>query len=311
MTKPAGRPRGYIADYRPHEATKQLLGDVMAVLEEYREHWPLTNRQVFYRLIGAYGYEKSDGFYERLCQHVGNARRARVLPFDAIRDDGVTTYDMDHFPSMDAFLADMRSKAEGYQRDLMADQAMHAEIWCESAGMLQQLARVGKRFSIRVYSCSGFDSLTSKKNLADRICTTGKPAIILHLGDYDPDGEAIFKAVAEDVREFVMADRQHGFVDVEFRRVGLTREQVAEYKLPTAPTKPSNTRSRGWQGGTCQLEALAPDQIANLLEVEIARIVDIELMEQTLRLEKTEREDLTRLLLPDFTAGRNNGEAAQ
>ena len=44
------RPRGYIADYRPQERTKVLLGDVMAVLEEYAKHLPLTSRQVYYRL---------------------------------------------------------------------------------------------------------------------------------------------------------------------------------------------------------------------------------------------------------------------
>jgi hypothetical protein len=302
------RARGYIDDYRPHEATKQLLSDVMAVLEEYQEHWPLTCRQVFYRLVGAYSYDKSEAFYGKLCHHVANARRARLIPFDALRDDGVTTYRMEHYADSDAFLATMRNKAQNYRRDLMASQLEHIEIWSEAAGMCQQLAQIGEEFSIRAYSSSGFDSLTAKKSLADRICYIGKRAVILHLGDLDPSGEAIFNTVAEDVRSFVLADRYHGLVDVEFRRVALTRDQVEEFALPTAPAKASDSRTSGWRGETCQLEALAPDQIAEMVKTAIYDIVDINRITKALAMEKTERENLTRLLLPDFTAGRKNGE---
>lgn len=303
------RARGYIDDYRPHEATKLLLSDVMAVLEEYEDHWPLTCRQVFYRLVGAYGYDKSEAFYGKLCHHVANARRARLISFDALRDDGVTTYMMEHYADSDHFLATMRDKARRYRRDLMAGQLHHVEIWSEAAGMCQQLAAIGEQFSIRAYSSSGFDSLTAKKELANRICRIAKPAVILHLGDFDPSGEAIFNTVAEDVRSFVLADRPWGMVDVEFRRVALTRDQVAEFALPTAPAKSTDSRSSRWRGETCQLEALAPDQIAELVKTAIFNIVDTGLMNAALAKEKTEREDLNRLLLSDFTAGRKNGDA--
>lgn len=86
-----GRPRGYIAEYRPQAKTRRLLADAQAVLDEYQSYWPLTCRQIYYRLIGAHGYPKTEDFYARLCEHLANARRARVIPFDAIRDDGVTT----------------------------------------------------------------------------------------------------------------------------------------------------------------------------------------------------------------------------
>src|SRR5919106_6121996 len=144
----------------------------------------------------------------------------------------------------------------------MAPQPNHLEVWCEAAGMLPQLVAVAERYSVRCYSSSGFDSLTAKKRLADRICAMGKPAVILHLGDFDPSGESIFETIAEDVAAFVHADRPHGLVTVQFERVALTEEQVELYSLETAPPKASDTRAKSWSGGTCQLEALAPDQIA-------------------------------------------------
>lgn len=41
------RPRGYIETYRPQAKTKELLADVQDVLNEYREHLPLSARQIF------------------------------------------------------------------------------------------------------------------------------------------------------------------------------------------------------------------------------------------------------------------------
>jgi len=41
-----------------------LLDQVQAVLDEYQDHLPLTNRQVFYRLVGAFDYPKTESAYE-------------------------------------------------------------------------------------------------------------------------------------------------------------------------------------------------------------------------------------------------------
>lgn len=83
----SGRARGYIEEYRPYAKTRALFDQVQVVLDEYREYWPLTCRQIFYRMVGAHGYDKSESAYGRLCNHLANARRARVIPFYAIRDD--------------------------------------------------------------------------------------------------------------------------------------------------------------------------------------------------------------------------------
>jgi hypothetical protein len=218
---------------------------------------------------------------------------------------------MEHFDDADDFRAHLRFKARNYRRNLLAAQAVHVEIWCEAAGMLTQLARVASDYSIRVYSSSGFDSLSAKKMIAERVCEQEKRAIILHLGDYDPSGVAMFKAAAEDVTAFVMQDRPHGLVSVEFRRVCLTADQVEEFNLPTAPAKATDSRTKAWRGETCQLEALAPDQIAGLLRTAIEDVLDLDLIAADLRIEAHEREDLAKLLLPtpSSTAGRNNGEA--
>lgn len=297
VTPSRKRPRGYIRDYAPQAKTTALLTAVKAVLDEYCDHWPLTVRQVFYRLVGAHGYDKTETAYKNLCHHLANARRGGTLPFHAIRDDGVMTLDMERFASADDFLIEQRRRAEAYERDLMADQPFHVEVWCEAAGMIHQLARVAHRYSVNVFSSSGFDSLTAKHRMATRICQIGKPAVILHLGDDDPSGESIFKSVAEDVTAFVEADRLNATVTVRFERVALTPGQVREYGLPTAPAKVTDSRSRAWDRETCQLEALSPTMIAFLLERAIGRLLDGDRLADARQAQVLERADLTRLLL--------------
>src|SRR5438034_4552511 len=89
-----GRPRGY-APWRPQAKSAVILDAVTQVLEEYEQHLPLTIRQIFYRLVGTIGYEKTEAGYHRLCELMNRARRAEEIPFDHIRDDGVTTYQHD------------------------------------------------------------------------------------------------------------------------------------------------------------------------------------------------------------------------
>jgi hypothetical protein len=115
---------------------------------------------------------------------------------------------------------------------------------------------------------------------SDRICANGKPTIILHLGDFDPSGQSIFDSVAEDVAAFVEQDRPWATVSVRFERIALTADQVRAHDLPTAPPKATDTRSKTWEGGTCQLEALAPNTIAQILREAIARHIDFDRLEQ-------------------------------
>ena len=126
----------------------------------------------------------------------------------------------------------------------------------------------------------------------------GKPAVILHLGDYDPSGVSIFDSVAEDVSAFVAADRPWATVDVTFERIALTAEQVQHYNLPTAPVKTTNTRSKSWSGGTCQLEALPPNVIAGILRSAIERHIDHDQFVSDFKAEDEDRRIIRQRLLP-------------
>lgn len=273
--KKRGRPRGYIRDYKPQRATLELLEQVEAVLVEYRDALPLTCRQIFYRLVGKHDYPKDERAYARLCEHLNKARRARVIPFDAIRDDGVQGGPPLHFSGLADFWGHVRYWAERAELDALELQPVHVELYCEAGGMVPQLERVAHPFSVPVYSSGGFDSTTVRKAIADRLRRTGKPAAVLHLGDYDPSGVSIFDALAEDVLEYLAEDAPG--LRVHFLRLALTPEQVTRYALPTAPPKKTDSRSKGWTA-TCQLEALPPDLLAELVRSALEEHLDGELV---------------------------------
>ncbi len=300
--KGQGRAKGY-KPYRQMPAkTWGLLGQVQAILREYRAELPLTARQIFYRLVGAYGYPKTERAYGRLANHLVNFRRARLIDFEDIRDDGASVMRVAHYSGEEAFYATVRSMGERYERDKLANQAKDIRVYCESAGMMPQLQRKAGLFSIPVYSCSGFDSLTAKHELAADVARAhtyrGKPTVILHLGDHDPSGETIFDAISADVHAFLEVDIPHKPPEdvAIFERVALTPEQIGRYDLPTDPAKESS-HSVGWGNRrACQLEALQPDVLAEVLTDAIAVHLDPDALWQAEELEAAERRNIAKTL---------------
>ncbi len=289
------RPRGY-ADWHPQHATRGLIAQVERVLDEYREHLPLTVRQIFYRLVGTVGYPKDENAYKRLGEHLVSARRARMIPFESIRDDGVSVTRSPFYSSVADFHDETAWRIRDYRRDRQSGQSAYVELWCEAAGMMPQLARVAGEYSVPVYSSGGFSSLTATYAIAQRALGRDVPTVLLHVGDFDPSGESIFGALARDAAAFVTADRTILPQRIEAQRVALLAEQVSEHELPTAPPKKSDSRSRDWKGGeTCQLEALAPDVLALIVQSAIESRFDLDVLDVQMAFEREDRAELLAL----------------
>ena len=110
------RVRGF-APWSPRADTLALLELVRSVLVEYADYLPLTLRQIFYRLVGAHGYEKTEQAYERLGEHLNRARRAHIISMDAIRDDGGTIIKPHCWSSAKEFLETVRGAARRFTLD--------------------------------------------------------------------------------------------------------------------------------------------------------------------------------------------------
>lgn len=294
MTARRTRPRGF-ADWNPRPDTLALVAQVRAVLDEYAAHLPLTVRQVFYRLVGSRGYDKTERAYARLCETVGRARRAGMLPFAAFRDDGGSRHGGDGYDSPAAFLRGLRWQAEGFTLDRQQGQPLRLWLLCEAAGMAPMLSRTADAYGVPVLSSGGFDSLTAKHDLARelaRVTQGGQRAEVLHIGDLDPSGVHLFTALAEDVGAMCYG------LDPEsaprFTRLAVTPAQAEAMDLPSAP--PKATDRRAFTGETVQAEAIPPDMLSALVRNAIEARQDGDTLRAVLDREAQARGDLVEWL---------------
>ncbi|WP_438297683.1 hypothetical protein [Streptomyces sp. HUAS TT7] len=289
---PDKRPRGYQPLWRPRPATLELLAAIDVILARYAELLPMSLRQVFYAAVSDGVLEKTERAYKRLGEVVGMGRRSGRIDWGAIRDDsGICLEPPPAFTDPGDFRGRMRRAAEGYRRDRQEGQEQVLELWSESAGTTAQLARLAEPYGLTVHSGGGFDSLSGKHEAALRAAECDRVLVTLHLGDLDPSGVHVPRALAEDVAAFAAA---HGG-RTELVRVAVTEEQVARYGLPSAPPKPTDRRSFT-AAGTTQLEALPPDQLAELVRAAIEERIDMAVYEEVLEQEAAERAELLRQL---------------
>ena len=283
------RPRGFNLDWRPQAKSQQKLEAVQAVLAAYEEYLPLTIRQIFYRLVGTEIIGKSEKEYANLCELLNRARRARLISMDAIRDDGFSggTGIRIGYTGADEFLDEIRHRAEGYRRDRQEGQARRIVLWCEASGMVPQLQRVAHEYGVPVKSSGGFDSLTVKHALSRQL-GADKPATVLHIGDFDPSGEVMFDALAEDVGAFA-AGYGH---EVRFIRLAVTSGHIAQYSLPTAPPKESTHQARKQMVETVQAEALDPATLGRIVQQAIAGCMDEQVLDDVMGAEDEEQQRL-------------------
>ena len=280
------RPRGF-APWTPKGESLELVQQVRKVLSLFRAYLPVTIRQVFYRLVSTVGYPKDEKSYSRLCDILNRARRAGLIDWDDFRDDGFQRSRMSSFDSPSDWAEAVLHSARSYRLDRQQGQDRRLVVWCEAAGMVPQLERVAKEFSVPVLCSGGFDSVTAKHSVAVEWASMGD-VTVLHLGDHDPSGVHMFGSLDEDIRAFLNGLDAGG--RVEFQRLAVTLDQVVELNLPTAPAKETDRRS--FDGETVQCEAIPPDELARILERAIFDRFDPRGLQGVLSLEDEQRTKL-------------------
>lgn len=262
------RPRGFAA-WNPRAEARALVEDVQRVLDEYWQHLPLTARQVFYRLVATRGFDKTEAAYSRLCETLNRARRAGLIAFEDIRDDGTSRYENPFFADAMAFYSEVQEQAAQFQLDRQRGQRRRLWLLCEAGGMAPMLARAAAPFGVPVLTSGGFDSLTAKYRLAEEVAKWMRGGVeveVLHIGDHDPSGVHLFTSLAEDVRAMAASLAQGRPLPI-FTRLAVTEDQVVTLNLPTAP--PKATDRRAFVGETVQAEAIDPATLAEIVKAAI------------------------------------------
>ncbi len=163
--------RGFIT-WRPQAKTRRILSQVGEILIEYEAYLPMSVRQIFYRLVGAYAYAKDEASYNHLSGYLANARRAGFIDPAAIRDDGIIISTPHEWESPENIMWNLKREALNYRCKRMSYQEQDIRIWCEAGGMVPQIAALVDEFGIPVQSSGGNDSVTAKIDAATAIASS-------------------------------------------------------------------------------------------------------------------------------------------
>jgi hypothetical protein len=287
------RVRG-LTEWQPQHATRQLLETVRAVLAEYRIYLPMTLPQVFYRLVGAHGYDKTEGAYGRLGEALNRARRAGTIPFEAIRDDDADIVTRRGWGGPLELIEQWQEDTRSFRLDRQEGQPHRLLIMVEARGRQPQIQGAAEDYSVPVIASGGFDSLTAKYALARAIGSRHGLTEVLHIGDHDPSGTHLFASLADDVATLIRDLWLPG--RVLFERLAVTPAQMVDFSLPTAP--PKRTDRRSFAGETVQAEAFPPDVIVQITTDAITDRLDVAAYRQVLDREGRIRDRLVETLEP-------------
>lgn len=224
----------------------------------------MTVREHFYSLVDRDMLPNLGKTYTAFDQHVTKLRENLGLQINCYSDAGHSVTDIkDEYYSPDDWLEHLSIKIwkfhDEYLRNTQSfprwyEQKNYVEIWTEKEAMVNAIDYyVSKNdLQIKIVSFGGFRGLSWFNEQIDRLknkIDKGKSIRILYLGDFDPSGEkmddvfgnslwingGVGEVASWDLNQYSMTLDTNDYIDVTFKRIAVTQEQIEQYDLPWNP----------------------------------------------------------------------------
>lgn len=304
------------------EAKTPMLKAVKQIIEKLRKYLPVSDRKIHYELLNApplihaskpgSTYRNDVKSWKSLVELLTRARIAGNIPMHVIQDSTrpVTVWNV-HRDVQDYLRSEVGEFCNDYWRDLMQSQPNHIEIVGEKNTIESIIRPVAMRFCIPMTIGRGFCSLRPRYDIAQRFAKSGKKRLVLlMLTDFDPDGEEIAHSLARSMRDDFNID------DVQPVKVALTADQVEEFDLPPmmqAKDGSVNYKKFAAKYGddVFELEAVAPEDLQQLLTDAIDAVIDRDAFNYELDQEKADAaklEGVRRIALDDLRGFDGEGQ---
>jgi hypothetical protein len=288
---------------RTNAEVGQLDRQIIAVLEQ---DYPQSVRHVFYRMTDPRlpePVEKSDRGYRHVQDRCVKLRRSGKLPYGWIADATRRGYFVNTYGSAGEFL---HRVAGLYRADLWDGCATYVEVWTESRSIAGVIQADCRELAVSLYPAGGFSSITlayeSATEINNEVLETysfgehfvedvrpNKNVVIFYIGDFDPAGVLIDVALERELRQHLHSD-----IRLDFRRLAITAEQIAEYDLPTKPRKEGDKRARHVES-TVEAEAMPAHILRGLLRAGIEALLPVGALAAAKAAEESERAHLRRM----------------
>ena len=288
---------------RISKAKHPLMAAIKRVVEELRQFWPLSDRQVHYSLLNepplrhagkpesTYANDKSS--YRALTDILTRMRLKGLLPFRAIADP---TRPFTKWRVYDNPADFVREELEGllrdYGRNLMGSQGKYIEVLGEKLTLQGTIEPVLADYCVPFTIGRGYCSLEPRYNLTQRFRASGKERLVLLiLSDLDPDGEEIAQSFVRSLRD------DFGVEEVHAVKVALTAEQIEEFDLPprmeAKRTSANHAKFVARHGRYAfELEALPPEVLQGVLRRTLDQVIDVKRFNDEIDREKQDAAEL-------------------
>jgi hypothetical protein len=185
--------------------------------------------------------------------------------------------------------------ASHYRKSLWADADVQVQIWIEKDALAGVVSPVTDKYDVPLRPARGYSSKSFLHEAAMEIEANDVPTHVYHFGDFDPSGVGAADKIEETLRDLA----PHS--DIHFRRIAVTEQQTNRWRLPTRPTKRSDSRARNF-GSTIsvELDAIDPDQLRSLVEKVIRKHIADGRFEELMASQEREKRQIA-----DFVARSN------
>ena len=281
----------------------EMIADANVILDEYgRQGLDMTLRQLYYQFVARGLFANNDVNYDKLQRLVNDGCMAGLISWDAIQDRTREVRGAGAYHNSPALA--IASVADGYSKDLWADQPWRPLVVVEKDAQLGNISRVCNDEGIQYFSSRGYNSQSEQWRLGQlcaRYIRDGQRPLILDMRDHDPSGLDMTRDFRERLELFAGTP-------VTVSRIALNINQVIEFSPPDNPAKLTDGRIEDYkaymreagysdlQDTSWELDALAPDYIRDLIHQNVDRVRDKMLWEQALTKEEQEREYLRHLV---------------
>ncbi len=252
---------------------------VASVLVEH----PVSLRGVYYRVVSVGVIDKTEAGYRAVGRRLLALRRNGRIPYAYITDGTRLMRKPTSFNDIEDCLWET---ARTYRRRLWADQGVQVIVLSEKDAISGVVYPITAAWDVELGIVRGYASETFAYSVAESVSASAVPTVIYQLGDHDPSGVDAWRSFVSRVQQFAPD------AEVTFERLAVTPEQIETYSLPTRPTKQSDTRAAGFEGGSVEVDALPASVLREVVEAAIKRHVDPVAMNVTDVAEASEREML-------------------
>lgn len=279
-----------------------LFAQIDAIVDYYMEIGiKLTNRQLYYQLVGKDLVPNKDKVYKRVCSFITDERYAGKIDWDAIED-------RDRIPEKHADWDDvsdlMDSAISSYRLPRWKDQHNYVEIYCEKKAGVSVLQPIANKYHVYFGFNKGYSSASAMYDLANRVrdkIVAGKRAVILYFGDHDPSGLDMVRDIKDRITEFLTGGEYAlAYEDVEDQfeviNSSLTKEQITKYNLPPNPAKLTDPRAKWYieQHGnkSWELDAVDALELRKIATTAVEHYLDMDKYNAWIKKEWTHKKQL-------------------